>query len=137
MSRTRKVSLQLKRKVGLAARAAASKKAENPVALDLRGIASFTDCFFICTGMQTRQTQAICDAVVDALRAQGVRHAHIEGYVLGEWILIDYSDLVVHVFTPETRDFYGLEKLWGDASALTLGGARSSKKRGLSATCKG
>ena len=121
----------------MAVQAASSRKAENPVALDLRGIASFTDCFLICTGNQTRQTQAICDAVVESLKDQGVRPGHIEGYDLGEWILIDYADLVVHVFTPETRLFYALEKLWGDAPTIALRRAKSSKKRAVSATRKG
>ncbi len=121
----------------MAARAAASKKAEDPIALDLRGIASFTDCFLICSGNQARQTQAICDAVVDALAERGMRPGHIEGYNLGEWILIDYSDLVVHVFTRETRRFYALEKLWGDAPALAPPRAKSSKKRKVSADRKG
>jgi ribosome-associated protein len=98
--------------------AAADKKAEDPVAIKLKGIASFTDGFIICTGAQRRQTQAICDAIIDHLRAAGERASHVEGYERGEWILIDLSDLVVHVFTPETRDYYGLERLWGDAPRL-------------------
>lgn len=95
--------------------AAEEKKAENPVAIRLKGIASFTDGFVICTGTQRRQTQAICDAIVERLKASGERAGHIEGYERGEWILIDLYDLIVHVFTPETREFYGLERLWGDA----------------------
>lgn len=91
------------------------KKAENPVAIRLKGLATFTDAFVICTGAQRRQTQAICDAVIEALKAAGERPGHVEGYARGDWILIDLSDLVVHVFTPETRDFYSLERLWGDA----------------------
>lgn len=127
----------MKRKVTIAARAAAEKQAETPIALNLKGIASFTDCFLICSGQQTRQTQAISDAIVEALEEQGLRPGHIEGYNLGEWILIDYSDLVVHVFTRETRAFYALEKLWGDAPALPLEQTRSAKKRGVSASRKG
>ena len=127
----------------IAARAAASKLAEDPIALSLKGIASFTDCFLISSGQQTRQTQAICDAVVDALKEHDVRPGHVEGYKFGEWILIDYSDLVVHVFTRETRAFYALEKLWGDAPVISLEKARSPrkarsvKKRGVSAGRKG
>lgn len=101
--------------MSLALEAAAGKKAEDPVALDLKRIASFADSFVILTGNQRRQTQAICDAVVDALAAKGVRPGHIEGYEVGDWILIDYADLIVHIFTPETRVFYKLEGLWGDA----------------------
>lgn len=98
--------------------AAGEKKAENPVAIDLRGIASFTDGFVICTGAQRRQTQAICDAILERLGAAGERAGHLEGYDRGDWILIDMTDVVVHVFTPETRDFYGLERLWGDAPRI-------------------
>jgi len=101
--------------MALVLEAAEEKKAENPVAIRLKGIASFTDGFIICTGAQRRQTQAICDAIVERLKAAGERTGHIEGYGRGEWILIDLYDLIVHVFTPETRDFYGLERLWGDA----------------------
>jgi len=111
--------------------AAAEKKAENPVAIKLKGIASFTDGFIICTGAQRRQTQAICDAIIDQLRAAGERTSHVEGYERGEWILIDLSDLVVHVFTPETRDYYGLERLWGDAPRVEAkdGAPRSAGTR--------
>jgi len=72
----------------------------------------------ICTGTQRRQTQAICDAILESLHSAGERAGHVEGYERGDWILLDLSDLVVHVFTPETRHFYGLERLWGDAPPL-------------------
>jgi ribosome-associated protein len=98
--------------------AAAEKKAENLLGIDLRGIASFTDGFVIATGAQRRQTQAICDAVIERLKSAGEHVGHLEGYDRGEWILLDLSDVVVHVFTPETRDFYGLERLWGDAPRI-------------------
>jgi ribosome-associated protein len=101
--------------MALVLEAAEEKKAENPVAIRLKGLATFTDGFIICTGAQRRQTQAICDAIVERLKASGERTGHVEGYERGEWILIDFYDLIVHVFTPETRDFYGLERLWGDA----------------------
>jgi len=109
----------------------AEKKALDPVLIDLKGIASFTDAFVVCTGQQRRQTQAICDAVVDRLRQEGVRAAHVEGYALGDWILVDFTDLVVHIFTPATRDFYSLERLWGDARHLRpeAAPARARKKR--------
>lgn len=98
--------------------AAAEKKAENPVALDLRKVAAFTDGFVICTGAQRRQTQAIADEIIERLRAAGEKASHIEGYDRGEWILLDLSDVIVHVFTPETRSFYGLERLWGDTPRI-------------------
>ena len=115
----------------LALEAVAEKKALDPVVIDLKGIASFTDAFVVCSGQQRRQTQAICDAVVDRLRLEGVRAAHVEGYALGDWILVDFTDLVVHIFTPATRDFYSLERLWGDARHLrpAAAPARARKKR--------
>lgn len=81
-------------------------------------MAAFTDGFVICTGAQRRQTQAIADEIVERLRAAGERASHIEGYDRGEWILLDLSDVIVHVFTPETRSFYGLERLWGDTPRI-------------------
>ena len=101
------------------------------MAIRLKGLATFTDAFVICSGTQRRQTQAICDAVIESLRAEGERPGHVEGYARGDWILIDLFDLVVHVFTPETREFYNLERLWGDAPrverAADGGGARSGR----------
>jgi ribosome-associated protein len=85
------------------------------VTLDLKGACSFTDAFVICHGLQVRQTQAIADAVEETLKKQKVYPAHIEGYRTGEWILMDYSDLIVHIFTRERREFFNLERLWGDA----------------------
>jgi len=104
--------------MSLVLEAAADRKAEEPVALDLRGLASFTDGFVIVTGGQRRQTQAICDSIIERLEAEGERTGHVEGYQRGEWILLDLADVVVHVFTPETRRFYGIERLWGDAPAF-------------------
>ena len=98
--------------------AAADKKAEDAIALDLRKVAAFTDGFVICTGAQRRQTQAICDAILERLHAEGEKANHVEGYDRGEWILLDLSDVIVHVFTPETRSFYGLERLWGDTPRI-------------------
>ena len=117
--------------------AAADRKAEDPVAIKLKGIASFTDCFFICNGNQRRQTQAICDGILEALARVGERPLHVEGYTLGDWILADFGDLVVHIFTPQTRDFYNLERLWGDAPRLGAGRAESRKKKGVSSGRKG
>ena len=121
----------------LALEAAADRKAEDTVALNLKGIASFTDCFVIVTGSQRRQTQAICDAIIERLAEKGQRPGHLEGYDLGDWILIDYADLVVHVFTRDTREFYGLENLWGDAPRMSLGRPESRRNRDTSAARKG
>jgi ribosome-associated protein len=99
-----------------AARAALAKKAEDVVVLDLRPAASFTDYFLLASGASQRQILAIADAVLEKLRAEGLRPGHVEGYPRQEWILMDYGDLVVHVFTPRARAFYDLERLWGGAA---------------------
>lgn len=103
----------------------------------MKGVASFTDSFVICGGNQRRQTQAICDAIVERLGSEGERPGHVEGYSLGEWILIDYSDLVVHVFTQETRAYYSLEKLWGDAPRIALAARERRRDKASSAARKG
>jgi ribosome-associated protein len=74
----------------------------------------------LCTGGNARQIRAIADAVMEALGVDGVKPAHIEGYDRSEWILLDYFDFVVHIFAPETRTFYGLERLWGNADRIDL-----------------
>lgn len=99
----------------LAVRAAFSKKAEHVTVLDLRTKAAFTDYFVICSGQSPRQVKAIVDAIEDVLRKAGVKPLHIEGAERAEWVLIDGFDFIVHVFTPDTREFYGLERLWGSA----------------------
>ena len=101
-----------------AIRAAEDKKAEALTVLDLRKAAGFTDYFVICSGTNSRQIRAIADGVVEALAAEGEKPAHVEGYDRSEWILLDYFDFIVHVFAPETRTFYGLERLWGNAEQV-------------------
>jgi ribosome-associated protein len=108
----------LPRQIETAVRAAEDKKAENLVVLDLRQAAGFTDYFVVCSGTNSRQVRAIADGVMDALAAEGVKPSHIEGHDRSEWILLDYFDFVVHVFAPETRLFYGLERLWGNAERI-------------------
>ena len=90
------------------------------VALDLRKVAAFTDYFLICTGQNARQVRAVADAIEAAFAATGVRPTHVEGYDRSEWILLDYFDFIVHVFNPETRAFYALERLWGSAERVDL-----------------
>ena len=100
--------------------AALDKKALDVVVLDLRKGSAFTDFFLICTGTNIRQVQTIADAVQEALGELGVRPALVEGYDRGEWILVDYFDFIVHIFAPETRVFYGLERLLGNASRIEI-----------------
>jgi ribosome-associated protein len=104
--------------------AAEEKKAQDLVVLDLRKAAGFTDFFVICTGTNTRQIRAIADSVMEALAEDGVKPAHIEGYDRSEWILIDYFDFIVHIFATETRLFYGLERLWGNADRIEVAAGR-------------
>lgn len=104
----------------LAVRAAADKKAEDLVVLDLRAVASFTDYFIICTGMNARQVQAVADSVEERLRNSGKRPLHVEGRSNAEWILLDYGDFIVHAFNPAARRFYDLERLWRDAERVEL-----------------
>lgn len=106
--------------VGKAVRAALDKKAQDVVVLDLRHTPAFTDHFVLCTGLSTRQVKAIADAIEETLRAAKVRPAHIEGYERAEWVLMDYFTFVVHVFTPQTRAFYSLDRLWGDAERIEV-----------------
>jgi ribosome-associated protein len=94
---------------------AADKKAMNVVTLDLRGVAGYTDFFVVCSGNTDRQTKAIHDGIHEGLKKEhGVLPRRVEGLSEARWILMDYLDVVVHVFTPDTRDFYRLESLWGD-----------------------
>ena len=104
--------------VGKAVRAALDKKALDVVVLDLRETPAFTDFFVLCSGTSQRQVKAIADGVEEALRAAKVRPAHVEGYDRAEWILMDFFTFIVHVFTPQTREFYSLERLWGDARRI-------------------
>jgi ribosome-associated protein len=106
--------------VGKAVRAALDKKAQDVVVLDLRHTPAFTDYFVLCTGQNVRQVKAIADAIEEALRAAKVRPSHIEGYERAEWVLMDYFSFVVHVFTPATRAFYALDRLWGDAERIEV-----------------
>jgi ribosome-associated protein len=103
-----------------AVHAARDKKALDLQVLDLRPVDGFTDFFVICSGKNVRQVQAIADAVEDALRQEQVRPAHVEGFERAEWVLLDYFDFVVHVFSSERREFYALERLWGSAWRATL-----------------
>jgi ribosome-associated protein len=107
-------------KARLAARAALDKKAGELVVLDVHALSTIGDCFLICCGSSTTQLQTIADAIEARLKAEGVVVAHREGLSESGWILLDYGDVVMHLFLPETRRFYALERLWGDAPELPL-----------------
>jgi ribosome-associated protein len=101
---------------------AADRKAVDIVQLDLREIIGYTDYFVICTGRSDRQVKAIHDAVHQGMKAEhGLLPRRVEGLSQAHWVLMDYLDVVVHVFTPDTRSYYRLEQLWGEAPARAVG----------------
>ncbi len=104
-----------------AAAAAVAKKAHDPVALDLRSVAGVADYFLICSGASEVQVKAIAEAVEEKLHAQGASPWHVEGLAGRRWVLLDYVEMVVHVFHEKTREYYLLERLWGDARKVDLG----------------
>jgi ribosome-associated protein len=100
---------------------AADRKALDIVQLDVRGMVSYADYFLICTGRSDRQVRAIHDAIHLGMKsALGLLPRRVEGVTESRWILLDYLDVVVHIFTPDTREYYRLEQLWGEAPALVV-----------------
>ena len=107
-------------KAMLIVEAALDRKAERPIVLDVRKLTSFADTFVILSGQSDRQVRSIADAVVHALKQSGDQPLGVEGLDDGNWVLIDCNDSIVHVFDPETRERYDLERLWRDAPRLDL-----------------
>ncbi len=103
-----------------AAETAIAKKAADPVALDLRDVGGVCDYFFICSGSSEVQVKAIAEAIEDRLRERGARPWHVEGLESRRWVLLDYVEVVVHVFHARTREYYMLDRLWGDARSVPL-----------------
>lgn len=101
-----------------AAAAAADKKAFQIVGVDVAGLTSYADAFLLCSGGSERQVAAIAEAISRRLRQDGRRPLHVEGATRSEWVLMDFGDVVVHIFTEERRAYYGLDSLWGDAPRL-------------------
>ena len=116
---------RLPSQIAAALEAVRNKKGVEIIVLDLRKTGAFTDYFVICTGASSRQVHAIADGVEQALKADGVRPSHVEGYKRAEWILLDYFDFIVHIFAPETRVFYGIERLWGNAERIEVAAGAS------------
>lgn len=102
-----------------AARAADDLKARDMMVLDLRGINDATDFFIIASGTSDAHVRGIADSVMEAMRKAGHRAHHVEGLTTGRWVLLDFVDFVVHLFHPEARAFYQLERLWSDAPVVT------------------
>ena len=110
---------ELKQQVSAAIQACLEKKAEELSILEMeKGSGAFTDYFVLCSGTNPRQVQAIADEVELRLKKAGLRPTHVEGYTQAEWVLIDYVDFVVHVFSEKARKFYDLERLWKSARRL-------------------
>lgn len=106
--------------LAVALRTLAARKAERLVALDLRALSSFTDFFVICHGHSERQVKSLADDVLATVKEQTGRRAAVEGLTAADWVLLDYGDFLVHVFSAAAREFYRLESLWGDAELLDL-----------------
>ena len=114
-------TLSPERLTQLVASYAADKKAGDLTVLDLRGVSSYTDYFVVVSGNTDRQTKAIHDAIVEGMKKDhGVLPRRVEGVGEARWILLDYFDVVVHVFVPEVREFYRLEQLWGDVPRVDV-----------------
>jgi ribosome-associated protein len=109
--------------IDLYVNAVLSMKALNVVVLDVRGLASFADHFILCSGRSHRQVSAIADFVEQDLKTKGVKPLGIEGIRDGHWVLMDYGDVIIHVFYEPIRIFYDLEGLWSDAKRIEIGDA--------------
>lgn len=96
------------------------KKAEDIIILDVRKLTSITDFFVICSGNSDKQVKAITDVIIEELEKSNVKPWHKEGYQYLQWVLLDYVDVVAHIFQKETRDYYSLERLWGDAKIISI-----------------
>jgi ribosome-associated protein len=134
-----KKATALKRQVSEAILACQDKKAEQVTILELeKDSGAFTDYFVMCTGTNPRQIQAIADAVDERLEALGMRPAHTEGYKQAEWVLLDYVDFVVHIFSETARHYYDLERLWKSATKLEPAELTAPpKRRRTAATASG
>ena len=106
-----------------AARAALDRKAVDLVVLDVQGLSGVTDYFLVCSGRSTTHLKSITDAIREELKEDGVRPLHVEGATESGWVLLDYGDVLMHVFREDTRAYYALERLWGDAPSISVDGA--------------
>ncbi len=107
-------------KAFISVQAAANKKAETMKILDLRELSTFTDYFLICSGQSDRQVQAIADSIAIELKEEGFAPISLEGYREGRWVVLDYGDVVVHIFHDALRDYYDIESLWYDAKKVPI-----------------
>jgi len=115
--------LTAERKARRAARAALDRKAADVVILDVQGVSTVTDYFCVCSGKSTTHVRTITDAIREDLKDAGARLLHAEGVAESGWVLLDYGDVLMHVFLDATRAYYALERLWGDAPAVPVEGS--------------
>ena len=115
--------LTAERKVRCAAGAALDKRATELVVLDVQGLSSVTDYFLVCSGRSAPHVKTIAEAIREDLKTEGVRPLHAEGQAESGWVLLDYGDVLMHVFLEDTRAYYALERLWGDAPLLSVSSA--------------
>lgn len=115
--------LTAEHKAQRAARAAIDKKAIDVLVLDVQGLSSVADYFLVCSGRSTPHVKSISDAIREELKEEGSRPLHAEGQAESGWLLLDYGDVLMHVFLEDTRAYYSLERLWGDAPLLPVDGA--------------
>jgi ribosome-associated protein len=126
---------ELKQQISAAIQACLEKKAEELSILEMeKGSGAFTDYFVLCSGTNPRQVQAIADEVELRLKKAGLRPTHVEGYRQAEWVLIDYVDFVVHVFSEKARKFYDLERLWKSARRLEASDLKAATRTRKTAT---
>ena len=118
----RQADARTTKKLGYCIKAALKKKAFDVIALDIRAYTSVADYFVLCSGSSNRQAQAIAESIELDLKKHGFYALGIEGFTHGSWILLDYGDIVMHIFYQPVRDFYGLERLWADAPKVELPG---------------
>ena len=127
----------LKQQISDAMAACLDKKAESVTILEMeKGSNAFTDYFLICSGINPRQVQAIADEVEERLEKSGQRVTHKEGYSQAEWVLLDYVDFVVHIFSEKARQYYDLERLWKTAKRLEAGDLKKAPKKAAPKTAK-
>jgi ribosome-associated protein len=126
---------ELKKQVAAAIQACLEKKGEELSILEMeKGSGAFTDYFVLCSGTNPRQIQAIADEVELRLKAAGLRPTHVEGYKQAEWVLVDYVDFVVHVFSEKARKFYDLERLWKSAKRLEPADLKTAARKSKTGT---
>jgi ribosome-associated protein len=117
------LTLSAERKARRAAQAALDRKAIDLVVLDVTALSSVTDYFLVCSGRSTTHLASITEAIRAELKQDGVRPLHVEGTTESGWVLLDYGDVLMHVFLEDTRAYYALERLWGDAPSISVDGA--------------